>query len=112
MGKVSSDKVVKWKLYMKYVIAVIKSNEFEIGSFDNEEEAFESAFICSAGVVSSIIESNDIKVEYDCPTITIYSETEALPFTLEECKSKVKVAFIDENGRTYPEFSKVEVNSI
>ncbi|MBQ4799668.1 hypothetical protein J8L73_11100 [Pseudoalteromonas sp. MMG006] len=97
---------------MQYVITIFKNNEFHIGSFDNAEEAFESAVLCAAEAVSSILENDEIKVECNPPRIIISSETDALPFTIEECKKKIKIAFTDNDGRTYPEFSRVEVNPI
>jgi hypothetical protein len=100
------------EISMKYVITIFKNNGFHTDSFDNAEEAFESAVLCAAEVISSVLDNDEIKVECNPPRIIISSETDALPFTIEECKKKIKVAFTDNNGRTYPEFSRVEVNSI
>lgn len=97
---------------MQYIITIEKSNEFDIGKFDNAQEAFESAVSCSAGVVSSIIDDDAINVECNPPKIIISSESDLFPFSVEECKRKIKAAFTDYKGETYPEFSRVEVNSI
>jgi hypothetical protein len=94
---------------MEYEFTLNKKKEFHTGKFSSTDEAFESAVYCSADAISSIIDDKNLTIKCNPPKITICSNSGLLPFTLEECKNKVKSAFCDENGKLYPEYSKVDI---
>jgi hypothetical protein len=97
---------------MKYVFTINKNPIIHSGFFDSPEEAFENAVICATEAISSILYDEGVQVKYSLPKIIISSNEGALPFTLSECKNRIKAVFHDENGNTYPEFLHVKATEI
>lgn len=86
---------------MQYDFQVISSTTVEC-------EDYQSAFHCAVESIMSILYDHPYTVEHSAPTISVSpSELAGEVVSLSEMKKLVSGAFVDSDGRMYPQFAGV-----
>lgn len=86
---------------MFYKFTILKSNETSHADFEN-------ALYCSTQSVKSILDTCNLTITLNSPSIYISKQDEVvMPFSLCKCRDLIQGSFVDLNHRLYPEFASI-----